>query len=396
MITTAAAVIGLLLTLVLPIYPEGITPLIALFLGLAGLAGAFGLLSRASRRELMVVAPPWTIAIVSGLLIGSLRNGESRQALEDTLPYMLFLIGLLAGRGARAPRMVLVVALWVCVIDSIVSLYMMPSFGVGMRSTYNYFKITAGLPLVGLFLAPVLRHTDPKGRSPLLLSRPIEAAMVVVLFIGMVMSVSRGMMLGWVCGLAIAAYVRKPSQVVLGILIVASVAVVYSSTFADLGSRYLRFEAASTVEGRFREIETAWNTFVEYPLFGAGLGAMFEVDGFYKAFVHNMAAYHLWKFGLVGTAMLIAPLLLVGRQLRRAPVVARSYAIGGAIAVTAYLVTCAAYKTYYLVWMLGVIVGSGVSWLTTWGMRHNEPVEYDDEDDEYEEDSLEVVAGEIR
>lgn len=395
MITTAAAVIGMLLTLLLPIYPEGITPLIALFLGLAGLAGGFGLLSRASRRELMVVAPPWTIAIVGGLLIGSLRNGESRQALEDTLPYVLFLIGLLAGRGARAPRTVLVVALWVCFIDSIVSLYMMPSFGSGMRSTYNYFKITAGLPLVGLFLAPVLRHTDPKGRSPVLLSRPVQTAMVVVLFIGMVMSVSRGMMLGWVCGLAIAAYVRRPSQVVLGILIVASVAVVYSSTFADIGSRYLRFEAASTVEGRFREIETAWNTFVEYPLFGAGLGAMFEVDGFYKAFVHNMAAYHLWKFGLVGTAMLIAPLLLVGRQLRRAPVVPRSYAIGGAIAVTAYLVTCAAYKTYYLVWMLGVIVGAGVSWLTACGMRHNAPADYDDED-EYDEDSQDVVAGEIR
>lgn len=395
MITTAAAVIGMLLTLLLPIYPEGITPLIALFLGLAGLAGGFGLLSRASRRELMVVAPPWTIAIVGGLLIGSLRNGESRQALEDSLPYVLFLIGLLAGRGARAPRAVLVVALWVCIIDSIVSLYMMPSFGIGMRSTYNYFKITAGLPLVGLFLAPVLRHTDPKGRSPLLLSRPVEAAMVVVLFIGMVMSVSRGMMLGWVCGLAIAAYVRRPSQVVLGILIVASVAVVYSSTFADIGSRYLRFEAASTVEGRFREIETAWDTFVEYPLFGAGLGAMFEVDGFYKAFVHNMAAYHLWKFGLVGTAMLIAPLLLVGRQLRRAPVVPRSYAIGGAIAVTAYLVTCAAYKTYYLVWMLGVIVGAGVSWLTACGMRHNAPADYDDED-EYDEDSQDIVAGEIQ
>lgn len=370
MITTAAAVLAMLLTLILPIYPEGITPLIAAFLGLAALAGLFGLLSRAARRELLVMSP-WVLALVGGLLIGSLRNGESRQALEDSLPYLLFGVGLIAGRGARQPRLVLLATLAVCVVDSIVSLYKMPSFEVGMRSTYTYFKITAGLPLVGLFLAPVLRHTDPRGRSPLLLSRPLEAAIIVVLFAGLVMSVSRGMLLGWVCGALVAAYIRKPSQVLASGLILVVVFVGYSSSFADFGTRYLRFEAASTVEGRFREIETAWQTFVDYPMFGAGLGAMFEVDGFYKAFVHNMGAYHLWKFGLVGTTLLAVPLLVVGRQLRRAPVVARSYAVGGAVAVVAYLVTCAAYKTYYLVWIYGVVAGAGISWLAEWNLRRN-------------------------
>ncbi|MEM6991720.1 MAG: O-antigen ligase family protein [Myxococcota bacterium] len=389
MITTAAAVVAMLLTLILPIYPEGITPLIAAFLALAGVAGLFGLLNRAARRELMVMAP-WALALGCALLIGSLRSGESRQALEDSLPYLLFVVGLIAGRGARNPRLVLLTTLAVCIGDSLVSLYKMPSYEVGMRSTYNYFKITAGLPLVGLFLAPLLRHTDPKGRNPMLLSRPIEAAIVVVLFIGMVMSVSRGMLLGWLCGMLVAAYIRKPSQVVLGGLVLAVVFVAYSSTFADFGSRYLRFEAASTVQGRFREIETAWQTFVDYPMFGAGLGAMFEVDGFYKAFVHNMAAYHLWKFGLIGTTLLTVPLLLVGRQLRRAPPVVRSYAVGGAIAVVAYLVTCAAYKTYYLVWIYGVVAGAGLSWLSAWKLRQDQAAALDDPydsfDDEPEED----------
>lgn len=386
MLTTAAAVAAMLLTLILPIYPEGITPLIAAFLALAGLGGLFGLLSRAARRELLVMAP-WALALVAGLLVGSLRNGESRQSLEDMLPYLLFAVGLIAGRGARNPRLVLVTTLWVCIGDSLVSLYKMPSYEVGMRSTYNYFKITAGLPLVGLFIAPLLRHTDPEGRSPMLLSRPIQSAIVVILFIGMVMSVSRGMLLGWVCGMLIAAYIRKPSQVLLGSLLLVVVVVAYSSTFADLGSRYLRFEAASTVEGRFREIETAWQTFVDYPLFGAGLGAMFEVDGFYKAFVHNMAAYHLWKFGLIGTTLLAVPLLVVGRQLQRIPAVPRSYAIGGAVAVVAYLVTCAAYKTYYLVWIYGVVAGSGISWLSAWQLRQDAALrdhELDCEEADYE------------
>jgi len=370
MITTAAAVVAMLLTLILPIYPDGITPLIAAFMGLASLAGLFGMLSRAARRELLVLTP-WVVALLTGLVVGSLRNGESRQALEDLLPYVLFVIGLIAGRGARNPRIVLVVTLWVCIGDSIMSLYKMPSFGSGIRSTYTYFKITAGLPLIGLFLAPLLRHSDPKGRNPLLLSRPLEAAIVAVMLVGVVASVSRGMLIGWVCGMLVAAYIRRPSQVLLGGLVVSVIFVVYSSTFADIGVRYLRFEAASTVEGRFREIATAWNTFVEYPMFGAGLGAMFEVDGFYKAFVHNMAAYHLWKFGLVGTTLLIVPMVTIGRQVRGSSAALRSYAIGGAVAVTAYLITCAAYKTYYLVWIYGVVMGSGISWLSAWKMRQD-------------------------
>ena len=365
MISTAVVIVALLLTLVLPIYPDGITPLIATFLALTGVAALFGLLARAARRELLVLAP-WAVALVIGLLIGSLRYDESQQALEDTLPYLLFAVGLVAGRGVSRPRTVLVVTLWVCVADSLVSLYMMPSFDAGMRSTYHYVKITAGLPLVGLFLAPFLRHSDPKGRSTLLLRRPLQVALVVILGAGVVMSVSRGMLLGGVCGVLVAAYIRKPSQMLLALIVLASGAIVYSSSVADFGTRYLRFDASSTVEGRFREIETAWQTFARSPIFGAGLGAMFEVDGFYKAFVHNAAAYHLWKFGIVGTLLLAGPMVLIGRQVSRASPRLRSYAIGGVVAVCAYLVTCAAYKTYYLVWLYGVVGGAGISWMTHW------------------------------
>jgi len=137
----------------------------------------------------------------------------------------------------------------------------------------------------------------------------------------------------------------------------------WSSVLIDMGEKYLRLGASGTIEGRFDEIETAWATFLRYPLLGAGLGATFNVEGFHKAFVHNMAAYHLWKFGLVGSAILAMPLFVVGRQLGGASRTERAIALGGAVSCIAYLVTCAAYKTYYLVWTYGVVAGATLSWL---------------------------------
>ncbi len=362
MVTSAIVICGVLLTLVLPIYPEGITPLIVLFLALAGLGAFMGLMRRAARRELLVLSP-WIMALMLAVLVGSLRQGEARQAIEDTLPYLLFIAGMVAGRGSSRPRAILIAALLVCAADSLVSLSRMPSFGVGVRSTYNYFKITAGLPLVGLYLSSLLRFTDPQGRNPSLLARPGHLLLYTVMVVGLFASVSRGMILGFILGLIITAYIRRPSQMLLVSLLVAIGLVAWSSMFLEMGEKYLRLGSSGTIRGRFEEIESAWETFLAYPLLGAGLGATFVVEGFHKAFVHNMAAYHLWKFGLLGSAVLAMPLIIIGRQLRQASRDERAIAIGGALAVIAYLVTCAAYKTYYLVWLYGVVSGASLSWL---------------------------------
>ncbi|MBK6919647.1 MAG: hypothetical protein IPH07_19790 [Deltaproteobacteria bacterium] len=360
MITTAATVLGLLLTLALPIYPDGITPLIAGFLALCGIAGLFGFADRKARYELAIMAP-WGAALVIGVLVGSMHNGESQQAIEDALPYLLFIIGLIGGRGTgRSARRVLQAGLWVCVIDSIVSIALMDSFAAGVRSTFNYYKITAGLPLVGLYLAAVLRDTAPPSRS----ARSkwvLHAAVAVVMIVGIVLSVTRGMLIGWILGVVVAAYVRKPSQALMGLTVLLVALVVWSSAFAELGNEYLRFGQGSTIEGRFREVEAAWAGFVAAPFFGQGLGAMVDVDGFHKAFVHNLAAYQLWKFGILGTMLLLVPLLALARELGGASRKLRAHALGGAVAVLAYLVTCAAYKTYYLVWILGAVVGASLS-----------------------------------
>lgn len=370
MITSATVIAGLVLTLLLPIYPEGLSPDIAAFFALICIAALGGITHRAARRELMVLAP-WGVVLLLAMAVGSVRAGEARQAIEDTLPYFLFVMGLVAGRGQERPRRVLEVALVVCVIDSFISLYKMPSFSPDIRSTYTYWKITAGLPLVGMAVSALLRHTDPEGRPSGLMSRPWHAAMVGLMFVAMVASVSRGMMLGWLLGAVVTAYIRKPSQALAVAIVLAVAFVVYSSLFAEIGTRYLRAGQSSTIEGRFREIETAWETFVRYPLLGAGLGSVVEVDGFYKAYVHNMAAYHLWKFGLLGTSLLALPLWLVARQLRASSRTLRAIVVGGSLGIIAYLVTCAAYKTYYLVWIYGVVAGASLSWLTAWRQRVN-------------------------
>lgn len=361
LITTFATAVALGMTVVLPIYPEGIDPMIAAFLGICAVAGLFGLGDRNARYELAIMAP-WGVAVLLGILVGSIHHGESQQAVEDALPYALFVLGLVAGRGAGKPRLVLQVALWACVIDSVVSLWLMESFEAGVRSTYTYYKITAGLPLVGLYLAGLLRETPARGPRRRTGAWLVHGALVLVMVAGIILSVTRGMLLGWFIGIVVASYVRKPSHALMGLTVVLVAVLIYSSAVAELGTEYLRLGQESTIEGRFREVEEAWEGFVAAPMFGQGLGATIDVDGFHKAFVHNMAAYQLWKFGLVGNALMVVPLFALVRELGPAQRRLRALALGGGASMLAYLVTCAAYKTYYLVWVLGAVVGASLSY----------------------------------
>jgi O-antigen ligase len=330
---------------------------------LSGLGLVFGSLRRSARHDLTILGG-WAPALLIAFFVGSFRHGEGRQALEDSLPYLLFVFGLVAGRGVHRPRAVLVAALWVCVADTAVSIALMPSFEPGMRSTYEYHKITAGFPLIGMYLASMLHRTRNSARA--LDSRVVMIALVLFFVVGILLTVSRGMILAAVLGVGVAAYIRRPSHVLLAGVALLVALIVYSSTVADIGAQYFRLEQSETIEGRFREIDQSWEAFARHPLFGEGLGAMVEVDGFKKAFVHNMAAYHLWKFGAVGTLLLAFPLVALGKRLRPHPREIRAIALGGAVTVIAYLITCAAYKTYYLVWTYGVVTGASFSWFEVW------------------------------
>lgn len=330
--------------------------MIASFLAIAALAGTYGLLHRQAR-QLLVLLMPWGMALVLAFLVGGLHGAPPQQATEDLAPYGLFALGLWAGRGSSHPRSILIAALCVCAADSAISIWKMPSFGAGMRSTYTYFKITAGLPLVGLFILGLLEATAPRRK------RLRTFLLGALFFTAVLLSVSRGMLLGAVLGIVVAAHIRKPSLMWVAAIGLMFLAIVYSSTIADLGGKYLRLDQAGTVEGRFREIRGALSYFASHPFFGSGLGSVIEIDGHPVAYVHNIVAYHLWKFGLVGSMLLLIPGVWLLRLIARAPPTARAIAVGAAAGLFAYLVTSASYKTYYLVWTYGVVFGATLGWL---------------------------------
>ena len=356
MATTVIATAALLLMLILPTFPDGLTIPIVAFLGLIGLAGLGGFLrSPAARAELALLAP-WLLALAIGLMVGLVRGNPLSQALEDALPYFLFALGLCAGRGAARPTWLLAATLLVCSIDALQSLVLMPSFDLSRyRSTYNFFKVITGHLLVGIYCAALLYRLSTQRYQ-----RGVLIAAQVLLYLAVIATVSRGMVLGLVLGLLCALYVRRPARGVMVAAGLGVLGVVFAATALDLGAQYLRFGNVATVDGRVREIGLCLEYFTQMPLLGAGLGAQFVVDGFVVSYVHNMLAYHLWKFGVLGSALYVLPLLAMARQALRVPGPLRSTVIGGAVSVLVYLVTAASYKSYFLVPMVGLVVGASL------------------------------------
>ncbi len=342
--------------LALPTFPDGLTIPIVSFLGLLGLAGFGGFFRAPAARAELALLAPWLAALGIGLMVGLLRGNPMGQALEDALPYFLFALGLCAGRGASRPTWLIVAALLVCLIDAVQSLALMPSYDLSRyRSTYNFHKVITGHLLVGIYCAALLHRRTAARRQ-----RALLAAAQAVLVLAVIATVSRGMVLGLVLGLLAALYVRRPARglMVAGAMVV--VGVVFAATALDLGAQYLRLGNVATVDGRVREIALCLEYFVEMPLLGAGLGAQFVVDGFVVSYVHNMLAYHLWKFGVVGSALFVLPIAAMARQALKIAGPQRSTVIGGAISVLVYLVTAAAYKSYFLVPMVGIVVGASL------------------------------------
>lgn len=352
LITTGA----LLLMLILPTFPDGLTIPIVMFLGMLG-AGGFGGFFRAppARAESALLAP-WLLALGLGLMVGLVRGNSLGQALEDALPYFLFALGLCAGRGASRPVWLLLATLFVCCWDALQSIVLMPSWDISRyRSTYNFFKVITGHLLVGIYCAAFLYRLTTTRRQ-----RAMLVAAQVLLVLAVIATVSRGMVLGLVMGVLAAIYVRRPARGVMVAGVMVLVGLVFATTALDLGAQYLRFGNTATVDGRVREIGLCLEYFVEMPMLGAGLGAQFVVDGFVVSYVHNMLAYHLWKFGVVGSALFALPIFAMARQSLRVPFPYRSTVIGGAVSVLIYLVTAASYKSYFLVPMVGVVVGASL------------------------------------
>lgn len=352
LITTGA----LLLMLALPTFPDGLTIPIVMFLGMLGAGGLGGFFRAPPARAELALLAPWLLGLGLGLMVGLVRGNPLGQALEDALPYFLFALGLCAGRGASRPVWLLLAVLFVCLCDAFQSLWLMPSYDISRyRSTFNFFKVITGHLLVGIYCVAFLYRMTTTRRQ-----RALLVGAQVLLVLAVIATVSRGMVLGLMLGVLSAIYVRRPARGVMVAGAMALLGVVFATTAMDLGAQYLRFGNVATVDGRVREIGMCLEYFVAMPMFGAGLGAQFVVDGFVVSYVHNMLAYHLWKFGVVGSALFVLPIAAMARQALRVPSPYRSTVIGGAVSVLVYLVTAASYKSYFLVPMVGVVVGASL------------------------------------
>lgn len=355
-LTTLFAAVAMLLTLALPTFPEGLTIAIFGYLGLVGLAGFGGFLRSAAARKELALLSPWVIGLGLGLMVGIVRGNPMGQALEDALCYILFVLGLCAGRGASRPTWLLWSVLAVCVADVAISLVRMPSYDLSRyRSTYLHFKVILGHPLVGLFCATFLHHLS-RGRGV----KAVLKGITVFLVVGVIFTVSRGMVLGMAMGALAWMYVRKPARGLIFGAIAAVLVAVFAASLFELGQQYLRLGNQATVDGRVREIAECLSYFARMPVFGAGLGAEFVIDGFVVSYVHNMLAYHLWKFGLVGSALFALPFLGLTRQAMRIDRDARALVFAGAAASLVYMITAASYKNYIVVPMIGMVVGAAL------------------------------------
>lgn len=387
MLTTLFAALAVLLSLGLPAFPQGLTPPITLFLLLITAAGLGGLLRSRASRALLAVVTPWGVALVLALLVGSLYGNRPIQMLEDSLTYIMFALALCAGRGAKYPAWVLVAVLITALGDAAGSIAAMPSYDLSkVRSTYNYLKIITGDPLIGIFcIALLYRLTseyrrrrlkfpsapDLSPRAGVFLHRHpwLTGGLLALLTVSVVATVSRGMMLSLLIGLMVALYLRRPARGLSVTFFLVVGGILFASTALEFGEVYLRFGTLETVTGRLREVQHCLEVFAAHPIVGVGLGAEFVVDGQVASFVHNMLAYHLWKFGLLGSGLLCIPLWGLARMTRRAPAPLRATALGGAVSMLAYLVTCASYKHYSVVPMLGLTVGASLALLAQ-AQRH--------------------------
>lgn len=354
--TTVFAAAAMVLTLALPPFPQGLSIPITMFLLLVTLAGFGGFLRASAARAQLALLVPWALALVIGLGVGTVGGNSLSQSLEDALCYLLFALGLCAGRAASRPLVLFAAVLLVALVDGLASLWLLPSWDLSRyRSVYNYFKMAIGHPLVGLFCASFLLHFV-RSRS----LRRICALSRAVLVVVVIATVSRGMVLGMVLGWLTSLTVRSPRRgaLVIGLGLVA--AALFATVLSEFAVTYLRLGQQGTVDARVREIEECLRIFAERPLFGAGLGAELEVDGHHASYVHNMLAYHLWKFGLVGSALFALPIASLARQAMRTPVHLRATILSGAVAVLVYVVTAASYKSYILVPMVGLVVGAAL------------------------------------
>lgn len=125
---------------------------------------------------------------------------------------------------------------------------------------------------------------------------------IVILGLGIVLTFSRSAWLALAVGLMIAFYTKPGFLIRLAFVSAVIASVAYLALPYAFGSSWI--ESAATlatrrlqIDARLELISLAWLAFLDYPLFGAGLGWFYQKYGW---IIHNTPMWILTEFGITG------------------------------------------------------------------------------------------------
>jgi O-antigen ligase len=162
-------------------------------------------------------------------------------------------------------------------------------------------------------------------RRTLNVSGPKAYALTVYMLLALVFSLNRSQYLQLAISVLIAVLlgagpeIRRRAVLVFAPAAIAGVLVFASIGYLDvLANRIFsveRLDEDSSYGARIQEMQGQMDFFAESPVFGKGAGFRSWVmgeNGFeLSTFAHNSWAFYLMKFGVVGTAMIMLPPLLI-------------------------------------------------------------------------------------
>jgi O-antigen ligase len=221
------------------------------------------------------------------------------------------------------------------------------------------FALLAVLSGVYLFVTARIARQTAHGVALLVLGMLVLAASATR---GMIIAAGLGVLFLSVLTTARVGGMRPAMLTVLLLLLIPLQALLVDPVSQGISELlFQRFsEETATVSGRVGEVRVAWALFQDAPLFGHGLGYQFATtdrgldigNEDTRRYIHNVFFYLLYATGLTGlaayAALLVTPLRLTNtrQEAFNAALSAAPYAAVAAVAMTAYALTSATFRSF--------------------------------------------------
>jgi O-antigen ligase len=355
----------LLSIMAIPQIPEDALWLAAFWAAGAGLAAVLRIAARGyvDRTILLVLAITCLVVFIA-FCRGLTEGNDEFQVARDSVPYVLFSAGILAGMSSTLLARSLWTLWFVSFVESLRSILftdIRAVFALTSRSTFLIRKITSGFPLMTLYAAAMAPRKFTSRALVLTTTIPVAATAILL-------TRQKGMILS-LMAFAILSFRRTTIFITFLIVIVAGLSIPFwfsatpDTTIYIMDFLRIAPEPSDNFDVRLSEWTYVLHLLKQNPFFGTGLGSVFfdPASNHDKAYVHNIVAYHLWKFGLIGTILLFFAvgiifwqILLLRFDSSSSPI--PRLAIAASVSFLVYLSTTAAFKLYFVSWFIGLFL----------------------------------------